>query len=70
MNYNEDEMHKDPKNWKWGVIYFNLDDDRVLVLKRTPAFGMTLNFGNPYIGRAFAVVIILMLLMGILSKVL
>lgn len=47
MEENED-MHRDPNNWKLGIFYFNPKDKRVLVLKRLPGFGFTFNFANPY----------------------
>ncbi len=43
----DDEMWRDPNNWKFGVIYFNPNDKRTFVLKRNPIFGITLNFANP-----------------------
>jgi uncharacterized membrane protein len=30
-----------------GVFYVNKNDPRVIVPKRNPGLGMTLNFGNP-----------------------
>jgi uncharacterized membrane protein len=39
-------MHDDPENWRWGIFYFNRKDARLLVPKRNPALGCTLNFGN------------------------
>lgn len=42
-----DKMWQDPENWKWGVFYYNPKDKRLLVLKRVPAMGITLNFGHP-----------------------
>jgi uncharacterized membrane protein len=42
-------MQNDPKNWKWG-LYVNPEDSRILVPKRIPAMGLTLNFGNPKTG--------------------
>lgn len=44
---NEDEMHRDPNNWRWGIFYFNPADERLFVPKKNPAFGVTLNFANP-----------------------
>jgi uncharacterized membrane protein len=38
----------DPSNWKWGVIYYNKNDKRVFVPKRSPRFGWTINAGNKY----------------------
>lgn len=53
----ENNMHQDPNNWKLGIFYFNPKDKRVLVLKRIPGFGFTLNFGNP-----FSVIVILLII--------
>lgn len=39
--------HNNPKNWKGYFFYFNKDDNRVMVDKRNPRFGATLNFANP-----------------------
>lgn len=44
---NEDEMHQDPNNWKWSCIYYNPNDKRIFLLKKNPAFGITMNFANP-----------------------
>ena len=38
-------MQNDPDKWKWG-LYFNPADPRIIVPKRNPAMGLTLNFGN------------------------
>ncbi|MBS4057675.1 MAG: hypothetical protein KKD74_13685 [Bacteroidetes bacterium] len=35
---------KKPDNWKAGVFYSNPDDARIIVPKRNPALGWTLNF--------------------------
>jgi uncharacterized membrane protein len=43
----EDEMWSDPNNWKWGIFYFNPNDERLFVPKKNPSFGATLNFANP-----------------------
>lgn len=43
---NSDQNQNDPKHWKWGVFYVNPDDKRVMVPKRVPMMGFTLNFGN------------------------
>lgn len=42
-----DLMSKNPNNWK-GVLYVNRKDPRILVPKRNPSLGWTLNFGNVY----------------------
>ncbi|WP_284651852.1 DUF5808 domain-containing protein [Flavobacterium terrisoli] len=35
------------KNWKFGLFYFNKEDQRVFVEKPNPNYGITLNFANP-----------------------
>lgn len=50
MNEEENEMWKDPNNWKLGIFYFNPKDKRMLVLKRNPYAGITINFANPFSG--------------------
>jgi len=44
---NYDLWHRDPENWRFGVFYVNRKDPRVIVPKRDPVMGRTLNFGNP-----------------------
>ena len=39
--------HRDPSNWRAGVFYFNRKDPRLIVPKRNPMLGWTLNFANP-----------------------
>jgi len=49
-NLNKQTANFESKNsdgWK-GVIYFNRQDSRLMVPKRIPGMGWTLNFGNPY----------------------
>jgi uncharacterized membrane protein len=38
-------MIKDP--YKWGIFYFNPQDRRVIVPKKMPWTGITVNFANP-----------------------
>jgi len=40
-----DAMSKNPNNWK-GVFYFNHRDPRLVVPKRYPSLGWTLNFAS------------------------
>ncbi|MBE7177155.1 MAG: hypothetical protein INR69_12160 [Mucilaginibacter polytrichastri] len=35
-----------PEAWKWGIIYVNTDDPRIVVPKRNPGFGWTFNFAH------------------------
>jgi len=40
-------MIENLNNWK-GPFYFNRNDPRILVPKRNPSMGWTLNFASPY----------------------
>ncbi|MFM7710888.1 MAG: DUF5808 domain-containing protein [Ferruginibacter sp.] len=43
----QDEIWRnDPQKWKWGLFYYNPDDDRILPPKKNPAMGWTINFAN------------------------
>ncbi len=35
-------------HWKWGIFYCNTEDKRLLVPKKVPIMGYTLNFGHKY----------------------
>lgn len=37
---------KDPKNWKWGIFYYNKEDKRILPPKNPEWMGWTVNFAN------------------------
>ena len=39
--------HKDPNNWKFGVFYYNPEDERIAPPKRGTRMGWTVNFANP-----------------------
>ena len=43
----ENTMNKNPNNWK-GIFYFNKQDYRIIVPKKNPYLGWTLNFASPY----------------------
>ena len=43
----EDNWHKDPNNWVWGIIYYNKEDKRIFVPKKIEWMGFTVNFANP-----------------------
>ena len=36
----------DPANWKWGIFYYNKEDNRLMPPKKNPAMGFTINFAN------------------------
>ena len=41
------QWRNDPDNWVLGIFYFNKNDKRLLLPKRNPTFGITVNFANP-----------------------
>ena len=41
-----EKWHKDPNNWKFGQFYYNKEDKRLFVSKKTEWMGTTLNFAN------------------------
>ena len=41
-----DQWHKDPKNWRFGVFYYNPEDKRTFPPKRFKSMGMTINFAD------------------------
>jgi uncharacterized membrane protein len=40
----------DPSKWIWGIFYFNREDKRLFVPKRTEWMGVTINFADGRIG--------------------
>lgn len=40
------EWTKDPKNWTWGIFYYNPEDKRILPPKKQEWMGWTVNFAN------------------------
>ena len=44
----QNNMHNNPGNWKWGIFYYNKNDERIFVPKKNPNFGLTVNFANRY----------------------
>jgi uncharacterized membrane protein len=52
-----DAWSKDPKNWKWGMFYYNKLDPRIMPPKQNPAYGVTVNFANPKSVRLFVFLI-------------
>jgi uncharacterized membrane protein len=33
--------------WRFGVFYYDRDNERLMVPKRLPSLGWTINFGHP-----------------------
>ena len=52
-NETRNTWHKDPENWKLDIFYYNKADKRIFAPKRICAFGVTINFANPYSILAF-----------------
>ncbi|MFN8256010.1 MAG: DUF5808 domain-containing protein [Bacteroidales bacterium] len=46
--FDNENMRKDPENYKWGIFYFNKRDRRFILPKRNRMMGWTLNFAHPY----------------------
>lgn len=58
-----EKWHNDPKNWKWGSIYYNPEDPRGWVSKRIEWMGWTVNFANKKGIRIFVTLTIIIILM-------
>ncbi len=56
-----DDWHKNSKNWKCNIFYYNKKDKRIFVDKPNPNFGITLNFANP---KSYLVLLIALLFFG------
>ncbi len=41
-------MKTNPENYKWGFVYFDRSDYRVIVPKRNKRMGWTFNFASPF----------------------
>ena len=63
-------MNEDLKNYKWGIFYYNPDDNRVFVPKRLKALGWTLNFANPYSYLVILGIIVFAFIMGNINRIL
>jgi uncharacterized membrane protein len=42
-----EKWNKDPKNWIWGIFYYNKEDQRIFPPKKIEGMGITINFANP-----------------------
>lgn len=65
LNNQNAEWHNDPKNWKLGIFYFNMDDPRILPPKRIKQLGWTLNFAR---WQAWLILIFIMIFIAMLNK--
>ena len=53
-------------NYKWGIFYFNPDDQRIIVPKREPGLGWTLNFARFYTW--FILFVIILIIIGVTNR--
>jgi uncharacterized membrane protein len=63
MSQNYDRI--DPSKYKWGLFYYNPDDLRFIVPKRTMGLGYTLNFAQPLSWLVIAVIIAFVIIMNV-----
>ena len=62
--------HNDSNNWKWGIIYYNKEDNRLFPPKRVPMMGWTINFANVWsIIAMIALVAAIIVFMKYISKI-
>ena len=64
-----DEYPYDPKNWKWGIIYFNRKDKRIFVPKKDPRYGATVNFANPLSILAFSTPLLIIIILAVVFSI-
>lgn len=60
-----DQMNQDPRNYKYSFLYWNKWDKRIIVPKRIPALGWTLNFANPV---TYIILIVFVLLIFLIKQ--
>lgn len=63
--FDSDRKINDPTNYKWGIFYFNPDDQRIMVPKRSKSMGWTLNFARMY---SYIILILIFVLAAVLGK--
>lgn len=57
----------DPSKYKWGIFYFNPDDENLIVRKSNPILGWSLNFAKPL---AYVFLLILLLVLMLIRRLL
>ena len=62
----ENNKTQNPNNYKWGILYFNKKDSRLIVPKHESQRGWTINFANPL----SYILIILLIIILIFSSIL
>ena len=63
-----EKWHKDPKNWKMGLFYYNQEDKRLLSPKRIAWMGLTVNFANTKSVLLFSSLLILAIIVIVFKK--
>ncbi len=63
--FDSDRKINDPTNYKWEIFYFNPDDQRIMVPKRSKSMGWTLNFARMY---SYIILILIFALAAALGK--
>jgi len=58
---NENDQTRNPGNYKWGFIYFNKKDSRLIAPKWENQRGWTINFANP-LSYIFIILLIIILI--------
>lgn len=64
----ERQWRLDPKNWVWGMFYFNTEDHRILPPKRIKWMGWTVNFANVKSILFMTILLAALILLGYFSK--
>ena len=62
--FEDDRKINDPTNYKWGIFYFNRNDRRIMVPRRSKSKSWTLNFANFY---SYFLLILIFVLIAILK---
>jgi len=62
-----DSMAKNPANWE-GILYCNRKDPRLIVQKKYPPLGWTLNFANPLTYLTIILVILIVVLVSVIAN--
>lgn len=57
-----EQWRKDPKNWKYGLFYYNPEDKRIFPRKRIREMGWTVNFAQKWSVFVFVLIMVLALL--------
>ena len=62
------EPTDDGSNYRYGIFYFNKNDNRVIVPKRTKFLGWTFNFANPLSYLIIAALVVIIIWVKMIKK--